>query len=308
MELAKRVDDLWFADTQYLEDKLVKGPRGGLGPGLVNTFGRNRWEVRLSLGRTQHVIGVTSSLAKAARFSDMAKVFFWPYRSQKARALVNEDYNISLEDAQYHLDNHAAAAALLEEMRRLFASRYLIASTPDGEITAGVIMTRCKAMRGEICKFKPALKKLINLGKEGMEVHASAVWDAKHVLGLLEEADGVTKHLLELLTTSPVILGAISPEQAAEKDRELARLQQELAATKRDRDQRILESEELERLRAEREAFHAKEAEQHLATSIAEGRPPVDLFSPQAIKDFTAEINARLEAENKKLDNSAGAA
>src|SRR5688572_10674677 len=49
--------------------------------------------VRLCFSGKQCVIGITDNLVKAARFADMAKVFFWPYRLRDVRPPTIDELN-----------------------------------------------------------------------------------------------------------------------------------------------------------------------------------------------------------------------
>lgn len=75
------------------------------------------YRVRIYLGGKQRTIGITDNGYKAARFADMARLFFWPYRLRDARPPGEGDMNFTLADTQHELDHNEVATRLLERIK-----------------------------------------------------------------------------------------------------------------------------------------------------------------------------------------------
>lgn len=75
------------------------------------------YRVRMYLGGKQRLLGLTLSGPTAARFADMARIFFWPYRLRDCREPLASDMNYSVELANRDLAENEPAVALLEAIK-----------------------------------------------------------------------------------------------------------------------------------------------------------------------------------------------
>lgn len=74
------------------------------------------WNVKLFLHREQRVLGQTKCGWHAARFADMALVYFAKYRTRRTRPLVDADLNFTLASAMRDLAEVPQAVAILKEI------------------------------------------------------------------------------------------------------------------------------------------------------------------------------------------------
>lgn len=79
--------------------------------------GGRTFRVRLCIGGKQHVIGVTRNGPNAARYADMARLFFWPYRLRDKRLPEDSEFNYGLEATQREIDCNDNAVRVLEKIR-----------------------------------------------------------------------------------------------------------------------------------------------------------------------------------------------
>lgn len=75
------------------------------------------YRVRLYLGGKQRLLGLTLSGPTAARFADMARIFFWPYRLRDCREPLASDMNYTVELANQDLADNEPAIALLNAIK-----------------------------------------------------------------------------------------------------------------------------------------------------------------------------------------------
>lgn len=96
--------------------------------------GGRTFRVRLCVGGKQHVIGITRNGPNAARYADMARLFFWQYRLRDRRLPEDWEFNFGIADTQRALDSNENAVRVLEKIRdHLVSVSKLILVTPEGE-------------------------------------------------------------------------------------------------------------------------------------------------------------------------------
>lgn len=120
-------------------------------------LGGRTFRVRLCIGGKQHVIGITRKGANAARFADMARLFFWPYRLRDKRLPEDSEFNYGLEDTKHALEHNHEAVLVLERIRdHLIRVAKLATTNTAGEteraLRASVRETR-RTVRGELLQI-----------------------------------------------------------------------------------------------------------------------------------------------------------
>lgn len=115
------------------------------------------FRVRLCIGGKQHVIGVTRKGPNAARFADMARLYFWPYRMRDKRLPEDSEFNFGIVDTQHALETHHEAVRLLERIRDHLIKVAKLATTNTASETeraqrAYVRDTR-RTVRGELLQI-----------------------------------------------------------------------------------------------------------------------------------------------------------
>lgn len=303
MDIAKRVDKVYIVGDQQECEMLAKRDwKTGGRTGYV--YNLNRYEVRICLRGHALTVGVTSSEAIAARFADAAKVYFWPYRTQRQRVLCGESFNFSLDEAQHMLDNNGQILALLECLRALFVKRGIIPAEPSGDMSTDVAVAHVKAWRAETERLKQVYKKLLRMKLDDLAFNV-LLDNIRESMHLFDDMERLAKHTLEALGRASLAGPGATADALAMKEQHLENIQRELEFKQKLLDEQQRGIEERARLLEESAARKAAEYQQHLAVCAAEGKEPVDLFSPEAIKNLTAAINAKTEAENKRLDSLA---
>lgn len=116
-DLANQVDLLTFelkeADYVTFQERFQAGT-------LINVSmfpDGKTFRVRFCLGGRQRVLGLTKRGPEAAKFADLAKLFFWPYRLRCVRLPDEADFNYGLEDTKHDLEHNVAAEAVLGRIR-----------------------------------------------------------------------------------------------------------------------------------------------------------------------------------------------
>lgn len=84
------------------------------------------YRVRMYIGGKQRTIGLTEVPANAARFADMARIFFWPYRLRDCREPSLADMNFSVEQANEDLATNERAVELLTSIRDHFINHGML--------------------------------------------------------------------------------------------------------------------------------------------------------------------------------------
>lgn len=120
-------------------------------------LGGRTFRVRLCIGGKQHVIGITRKGANAARFADMARLFFWPYRMRDKRLPEDSEFNFGIADTQHALETNHEAVRLLEKLRDHLIKVAKLATTNTASETeraqrAYVRDTR-RTVRGELLQI-----------------------------------------------------------------------------------------------------------------------------------------------------------
>lgn len=75
---------------------------------------RKTYRVRIYIGGALRLVGITKILEDAARFADMATLFFWPYRIRRGHPPGQSCMNFTVEQAQHDLDTNDDARQILE--------------------------------------------------------------------------------------------------------------------------------------------------------------------------------------------------
>lgn len=78
---------------------------------------RKTYRIRMYIGGKQRFLGATTNGPAAARFADMARIFFWPYRQRDCREPVLTDMNNSVEQAKQDLAENEPAVRLLDAIK-----------------------------------------------------------------------------------------------------------------------------------------------------------------------------------------------
>lgn len=125
--MANRLKDITFPDEFNLcgiavEERAANGdihhchPRPGHGV-----------EVRFFLGGAQRILGFTDNATDAARFSDMALVWFQKYRKRGSNVtLVDQDLNLDLHQVAVDSEEVPQAVALLSDIEHLLLAEGVI--------------------------------------------------------------------------------------------------------------------------------------------------------------------------------------
>lgn len=117
-------------------------------------LGGRTFRVRLCVGGRQHVIGITRNGPNAARYADMARLFFWPYRLRDKRLPEDWEFNYGLQATQHELDCNENAVRVLEKIRDhlISISRLTVMNPEVGAESAGKEYSRQarRTMRGEL--------------------------------------------------------------------------------------------------------------------------------------------------------------
>jgi len=108
----------------HLRDNVASLTRLRLFKG-IHRLSLTQWMVRVSLNGIQYVVGRTSSPETAMRFADMAQMYFWPYRTRRARPPVNNQLNFSVEQAKTDLKEEDIRKVLFQ-VEELLATRKVL--------------------------------------------------------------------------------------------------------------------------------------------------------------------------------------
>lgn len=77
---------------------------------------RKTYRVRLYIGGAVRTVGITTVLEDAARFADMAVLFFWPYRIRRGHPPGISCMNFTVEQAEHDLAHNEYAKQILDSI------------------------------------------------------------------------------------------------------------------------------------------------------------------------------------------------
>lgn len=99
--MANELEFISFAmsqeDIDYFKELERNPPYDGRPINVFPYPGHGAYRVRLCLGGKVRTIGITKNGPNAARFADMAKLFFWPFRLRAIRFACDADFNYGLK-------------------------------------------------------------------------------------------------------------------------------------------------------------------------------------------------------------------
>lgn len=183
-DLANRLKDISFPDEFNLcgiavEERAANGdihhchPRPGHGV-----------EVRFFLGGAQRILGFTDNATDAARFSDMALVWFQKYRKRGSNVtLVDQDLNLDLHQVAVDSEEVPQAVALLSDIEHLL-------------LAEGVIVAP-----GTLPPHGPDVRVRTRSTQKG------------ELLATLKEINTTQNHIYELLARVELRLNALQPHE-----------------------------------------------------------------------------------------------
>jgi len=127
-QLANRLRDIHFPDDDgFFDQEFPARVEANGAKGCYPLPRGSLWTVKFSLCGTICVLGFTSHSADAARFADMAKVRFHPYRRRGGwLPLVDTDLNFDLAQVKIDEEECQEAVALLDDIEHLLLAEGVI--------------------------------------------------------------------------------------------------------------------------------------------------------------------------------------
>lgn len=158
------------------------------------------YRVRLYLGGKQRFIGATTNGPAAARFADMARLYFWTYRQRDCREPVLTDMNISVEQAQFDLNENQEAVKLLDSIKAHLFSIGALQDTaleepkkPRAKV-ADFVATTLREQAAEVSLERAVLLKEAQEGRKDIQFYFGEIKTAfQHILERLDKLEGGPK-------------------------------------------------------------------------------------------------------------------
>lgn len=155
-----------------------------------------KFMVKMLLGDAgQIVVGVFrhEDVAKAVRFADCAKLYFWRYKKTKRKILTDADFNTSLETAKRDLEGSKFTKSILVLIENHLLEEGQLPTVPNSPIVSdslGVVKS-AKGIRVRLLRFcESELKSYAAAFPAERIAIATYIDDLKHAVKVLNEFEG----------------------------------------------------------------------------------------------------------------------